>query len=95
MDKKLNIKTDSGFECEVPETALMDMRLLDALVDIRNGEYEDKVAGIKYALDVLLGQGQKKRFYSFIEEKEGYADLISVTKGMNEIISKIGESKKN
>ena len=95
MDKKLTIKTDAGFECEVSEYALNDMRVLDALVDLNRGDNVDKMAAIKELIDRLLGKEQKEKLYSFIEERKGYADLSETTKAISEIISKINDAKKN
>lgn len=83
-------KTSSGFEFEIDEKKLNDMRLLDMIVDLANGD----AMQLSPVVVKVLGKDQRERLYEHLEEKEGRASIERVSEEVAEIFS-AGRSGKN
>ena len=57
--------TSNGFHYSISDEALDDMELLDALIDMDEGN----AAAYKKAVVLLLGEDQKKELYEFLRDK--------------------------
>lgn len=95
-------KTDSGFEFEIDEKKLQDIRFVDALAAIEDGTDLTAVVEASYNIrKVLLGTKQSKKLIAFITEQhkkdgieEDYIPAEEVNRIVGEIISKAAEEKK-
>ena len=92
----MEIKTSSGFICDVSTENLDDMRLLDALIDMETPGISDfyKVKATKDVILALLGEEQKELLYQHIEKTHGKAKAGVVAQELQEIIQGLGEDKK-
>ena len=68
-EKRVQGKTKSGFEFEMDETVLDDMRILDMIVEMSEGD----IAKLSPLVKRILGEEQRERLYEHLEEKEGRA----------------------
>lgn len=94
MGNEVKITTDLGFECTIDKTNMDDMRILDALVDLQNGDKTTQVIALRTILDRLLGPTQKEALYKYLEEKLGRASTGAVNEALLDIFNKIGETGK-
>ena len=74
-------KTKSGFEFEMDETVLDDMRILDMIAGISSGD----VTQLSPLIRKILGDEQRERLYRYLEEKEGRASIGRVSEEITEI----------
>lgn len=58
--------TKSGFTYSIEDDALDDQELLDAFMDMDNGN----LSAYREAIVRLLGKEQKERLYNFLRDKE-------------------------
>ncbi|MBQ6221629.1 MAG: hypothetical protein IJJ44_03355 [Solobacterium sp.] len=83
-------RTNKGFEFEVKDNAVDDMRLIEAMSEIdRNPLAFTKVCRL------LLGDEQKERLYQFLEREDGTVPVKDVSETVTEIINLLGEEGKN
>lgn len=94
MENMVMIKTNSGFECSINKDAMDDMRILDALVDLQNGNKMEQVVALRTILERLMGMEQKEAFYTHLEEKEGRASISAAYVELLDLFKKIGEAGK-
>ena len=81
-------KTSSGFEYTIEEDARDDMELLEALIDLDNGN----MGGLKQTIELLLGPEQKTALYEFHRNKEtGRVSAKKVMSEFSEILKGAGE----
>ena len=82
--------TTTGFEFEINEEELDDMRILDMIVEMADGD----LAKLSPLVKKVLGEEQRERLYAHLEEKEGRASLARVSDEINEIFeaSKAGKN---
>ena len=76
-------KTSSGFEFEIDEKKLDDMRLLDMIVDLSNGD----VIQLSPIIVKVLGKEQRERLYEHLEKKEGRVSIERASEEITEIFS--------
>lgn len=83
-------KTSSGFEYEIDEKALDDMRILDMVVAISNGD----LTQLSPLMTKVLGNDQREKLYEHIEKRYGRASIKAVSDELTEIFSQ-GKTGKN
>lgn len=83
-------KTSTGFMFTVADDVSDDMELLDALIDLD----DDKPAGLKNAMDIVLGQEQKKALYDHCRVN-GRAKASRVMDEFKEILDALPQTAKN
>lgn len=83
-------KTSSGFEYEIDEEKLDDMRLLDMIADIAEGD----ITKISQLTRKVLGDKQREGLYKHLEETEGRPSIKKVCNEITEIFS-AGNAGKN
>lgn len=83
-------KTSTGFMFKVADDASDDMELLDALIDLD----DDKPAGLKNAMDIVLGQEQKKALYDHCRVN-GRVKASRVMDEFKEILDALPQTAKN
>lgn len=79
-------KTESGFAYELPDDAMDNYELLEALTDIEKGDARKIVD----AVGLLLGEEQKKALKEHLREKDGrvstramWQEVTDILKGAN------------
>ena len=83
--------TSNGFRYSIAEHALDDMELLDALVDMDEGNAK----GYKNAVTALLGEDQRKRLYDFLRNKKtGRVSAKAVTTAFADILKDASDNNK-
>lgn len=84
MAKLKHIKTSSGFECDVDTGAVgNDMELLDAVVDLENGN----PLAISVIIGKVLDKDTKKRLYDHVRDKNGRVPIDVLDKEITEIMT--------
>lgn len=82
------VKTSSGFECEIDEKNLDDMRLLDLVAEVSNGN----TTKLTEIMDKVLGD-QKEKLYKYIEDEHGRVPVEKASNEITEIFQKINTGK--
>lgn len=83
-------KLENGFEFEIDEEMLDDMRFIELL----SATYNDPVKVIDLA-NFALGSEQKERLYKHLEDEKGRVKTQAFSDAMEEIFEKAGETVKN
>ena len=82
------VKTSSGFECEINEKNLDDMRLLDLVAEVSNGN----TTKLSEIINKVLGD-QKEKLYKHIEDEHGRVPVEKASGEITEIFQKITTGK--
>lgn len=83
------MKTSAGFEYEIPDTALNNMELVDALAEADEGNH----LAISRVCTLLLGKEQKKKLYDHVRLEDGSVPIEAVTNTLVEIITSSAPAK--
>ena len=83
--------TSTGFEFEVDETKLKDMRMLRLISKCEKGDG----SAFLEALPRFLGEDQEDALYSHLEKLNGVATPEDTGREFGEIVKKAGENLKN
>ena len=84
-------KLKNGFEFEVDENVLDDMRLIDAMAEAQ----EDNPTKFSKAILMVLGEDQRNRLYEHIALEDGRVPIGSISEAFVEIFEAMGEEGKN
>ena len=84
-------KTSTGFEFEIDENVINDMRILDAVSEVAN---ETNLLAISFLVDTILGEN-KERLYKHVAEKNGRVPIDKVNSEIAEIFKAFGGAGKN
>ena len=84
-------KTSTGFKFEIPDEALDDMEVLDALIDLDAGE----PSGLKAAIIGLLGADGRKALYEHCKKENGRVSAGLVMNEFKEILEAMPKEAKN
>ena len=82
--------TTSGFEFEIDEKKVADMRVIDAIVEVEDGS----IGGVSKLLKLIMTPVQRASLYSHCTDVDGRVSIEKVSKEIFEIIQYDGESKK-
>lgn len=82
------VKTSSGFECEIDEKNLDDMRLLDLVVEVSNGD----TTKMPVIINKVLGD-QKEKLYKYLEDEHGRVPVEKASDEITEIFKQINSGK--
>ena len=85
-----SIKTSSGFSCDVDESAMNDMELLEDLAAIDGGD----ITVLPGALSRIVGSANKRKLYDHVRVN-GRVPIDSVSQEIGEIITQLGSKKKS
>lgn len=75
------VKTASGFVCEIEESALDDMQMLDDLVAIDAGN----ITAFPRVITRLLGQEGRERLYDHLRAEDGRVPIEAFGAELGEI----------
>ena len=81
-------KTSSGFEYEIDERSLDDMRILDMVVEVAEGD----LTKLSPIVSKVLGE-QKEKLYKHLEDEDGRVSIEKVRNEITEIFSQSGAGK--
>lgn len=84
-------KTKSGFEFEVDENVVNDMRLVDAVAEVADGS---NPLAISFVVKTILGDA-KEALYKHVAEEDGRVPVEKINDEVTEIINLLGSSGKN
>ena len=82
------VKTSSGFEYEIDEENLNDMRLLDIIAEISNGD----TTKLPLMISMIIGD-QKEKLYKNLEDEKGRVPVQKASDEITEIFQKINTGK--
>lgn len=82
------IKTQTGFECEIDPIVMDDMEVLDLVVRIEKG---DPLAYSDFT-NKILGDN-KARLYDHVREQDGRVPMAKIGEEVADILDQIGEKK--
>lgn len=85
----MNIKTGSGFQCEIDDDARDDQELVDAFVEM--DEHPERYSKV---LDLLLGKTVKKQLYEHCRNERGRVPATVIQKELADIIACMKEHPK-
>lgn len=85
-------KTKTGFEFEVKENVIDDMRIVEAVAETVNGENPLAVVMI---VNQILGEEQKESLYKHLEEPGGRVPIEKVSNAITDIFEAFGNQGKN
>lgn len=88
-DKKINIRTESGFEWEFDADVMDDQELLEGLIDIDNNP-----SNYAKTIKIMLGEDGKKALYDHLRNEKGRVPATKVAHTIGEIIKLISEKNK-
>lgn len=74
---------DNGFEFEIDENGINDMRFVDILAGV-----EENPLLFSKAATMMLGAEQKERLYKHLEDENGHVNVEKFGKCITEIIEK-------
>jgi hypothetical protein len=86
-------KTKSGFEFEMNEEVLNDMRIVDALADMQSGDDSLVMVAVTELLNLVLGRKQKQLLYKHLEVENGRVPIEKVSDELVEIFNSLKEGK--
>lgn len=83
--------TKSGFEYEVDENRLKNMRVLKLLQKMQ----KNNGTAFLEAITAILGEEQEEKLYEHLENTEGSANVENTVREFAEIIHNAGDALKN
>lgn len=88
----LNIKTKSGFECEIDERAFKDLRLLKVLAKLDKGDDLEQINATLDVAEFLLGKRQYKKLENHVKDEDGFIDSLKFADEVGEILNGSSQS---
>lgn len=83
------MKTKSGFEFEIKEEKLNDMRVIELIASV-----DSDIRAVPKLLTLMFGEDGKERLYQHVAEEDGRVPIEKVTDEITEIFTTV-ESGKN
>jgi len=84
-------KTKSGFAFALPETAVDNMELVDALADAT----DDNPLAVSRVCGLLLGKDLRRKMYDHVRTPDGRVPIENVSAELMEIFAAFGKPGKN
>jgi len=81
--------TESGFNFELDETRVNDMRVIDAMVEAEEGN----LGGVSKLISLLFDKQQKTDLYAFCADEKGQVSIDRCMKVVFEVLRFDGETK--
>lgn len=82
------IKTRTGFECEIDPIVMDDMELFDLVVRIDRND----VVAYSLFLDKILGE-KKASLYDHVREADGRVPIMKLSDEISDILEQLGGKK--
>ncbi|MEF9970519.1 MAG: hypothetical protein RR759_08715 [Ruthenibacterium sp.] len=84
-------KTQSGFAFSLPESAINNMELIDALSDA----VDDNPIAVSKACLLLLGKDLRQKLYDYLRKEDGRVPIEDVSQSLIDIFGAFGKQGKN
>lgn len=84
--------TRTGFQFSVPENAMDNMELLDAMAEIAS---EDSILATGRVLVMLIGKKQRAALYNTLRTEDGRVPIAAAAEALKDIFGAMGERGKN
>lgn len=95
MAELLNVKTKSGFECEIDERVTRDYHLTELLVDLNsNDQFKSMGASVEIGT-FILGKRQLNKLKNHVKDKDGFIDNDVFANEIGEILALASEQSNN
>lgn len=85
------IRLDRDFEISLPETALDNMELIDALAELDGGS----PLAVSRACALLFGKEQRQKLYDHLRAADGRVPVEAVVKALTNTLTELGQPGKN
>lgn len=83
-------KTSSGFAYELPENAIDNMELVDALAETT----ENNPVAVSRVCRLFLGDSLRKRLYDHLRTEDGRVPIEALSNELGELFAAYGEAGK-
>ena len=90
----MKIKTKSGFECNINERRLKDLRYIKAAAKMNEGNEGEMAVQLAFAVPFLLGEDGEKALMAHVEDKDGIIDAERLVSEFLEVTQIAGEKVK-
>lgn len=87
----MKITTRSGFSCDLPEAAIDNMEMVDALAEMQS---DSDTLAVSRVLRLLLGNDNRKALYDHLRV-DGRVPIEAVTAEISDIFAALGQAGKN
>jgi len=91
---KTAITTKSGFEFEIDEDVMDDIRLFDLIIKHDSGIRMEQIATISDILVLFMGAEQKEAYFDYLIKKEARPRISTLEKDINGIFKELSAPKK-
>ena len=88
----IQVKTKSGFECELQDNVLNNMELVDAIAEL---DERGSLFALSKLCILLLGEAQRRRLYDHLRTEDGRVPNSDVEREVVEILRGCGKAGKN
>lgn len=89
----MEVKTKSGFKCEVNERKLKDWRFVRALAKCESEDQLVMLDGISFIVPFLFGKDGEERLMTHLE-KDGIVESDAVFAELKDVLEQMGEELK-
>lgn len=87
----MKITTRSGFSCDLPDAAVNNMELVDALAEMQG---DSDMLAVSRVLRLLLGDAKRKALYDHLRV-DGRVPIEAVSAEISDIFAALGQAGKN
>ncbi len=91
---KQEVKTSSGFQCEIDKSVLDDMEILDLLLEVED-DPNNSIIYFNRILKKMMDKETRARLYDHIREDNGRVPVSKFTEEFNEIFKALKDGKKS
>lgn len=91
---KQEVKTSSGFQCEIDKSVLDDMEILDLLLEVED-DPNNSIIYFNRILKKMMDKETRDRLYDHIRENNGRVPVSKFTEEFNEIFKALKDGKKS
>ncbi len=92
----MEVKTKSGFKCNIDENKVKDWRFAKALAKVDSGDESAIIEGLIYAVPFVLGEKGEAELMKHVTDKAGNVPAEQMINEFREIVTLIGnETKKS
>lgn len=83
-------QTSSGFDYELPENAIDNMELIDALAETT----ENNPIAVSRVCRLFLGESLRRRLYDHLRTEDGRVPIEAISNELRELFAAYGEAGK-
>lgn len=94
MENKKTIKMLCGFEAQVDEDTMDDIRVFELMVEHDRGDRYTQVMTMPKILELFFGKEQKEAFYDYLIKMDGKPKISVLEKELLHLFECLNERKK-